>query len=101
MSEFRTANHFVAKCNLKHWATPDTRVWTYRTLVSHPNVPLWEQQTLSGISKHDHLYTSIVAGHESDEVERWFADEIESPAEPVLAKITTDSRLIPADWPIL
>jgi hypothetical protein len=99
--EFRTEQHFVAKCNLKRWATPDAFVWTYRTLVSHPNVPVWKRQRLSGIAKHDHLYTRVVAGRETDEVERWLADEIESPAEAVLEKIERDSSLTATDWAIL
>lgn len=101
MREFHSANHFVPKCSLRRWACPDTLVWTYRTLVSDPDVPLWRRQSPSAIAKHDHLYTRVVDGRESDDVERWFADQIESPAEAVLAKIEQDAPLTPADWAIL
>ncbi len=101
MSQFRSGNHFVAKSNLKRWAMPDTKVWTYRTLVSHARVPQWKPQSISGIAKHDHLYTSIVAGRESDEVERWFAEDIESPVQGVLERVANDARLSPTDWAAL
>jgi hypothetical protein len=73
----------------------------YRILVSHEKVPLWKESSIRGIAYHAHLYTRIVAGRESDEVERWFGREYETPAEEVMHKVTSNARLTPSDWTVL
>ena len=35
-------NHYVPQFYLRNWSTDGLRVFTYRLLASHPNVPLWE-----------------------------------------------------------
>ena len=39
-AEFREDNHFLPQMYLKGFARPDGKVYTYRTLVSHPKVPM-------------------------------------------------------------
>jgi len=92
-------NHYVSCGYLKRWAASSAgRVWTYRTLVPHDKVPLWKLSSPRGVAYHSHLYTKIVAGEESDEIERWFASEFEAPAEDSLKKATSDDRLSRDDW---
>ena len=43
----------------------------------------------------------MVAGVESDELERWIDKEYESPANAVLDKVVSEQRLSPDDWNIL
>lgn len=95
---FRRDNHYVARGYLKRFAASDGQVATYRILVSHPKVPLWKKNSTRGIAYHSHLYTRLVAGHESDEIEEWLAREFEAPAEEALHKATSDARLTPRDW---
>lgn len=97
-ASFRRDNHYVSSGYLKRWASPGGRIWTYRILVSHPGVPLWKSCAPRGVAYHSHLYTRIIAGQESDEIERWFDREFESPVDDVLHKATSDSPLTREDW---
>ena len=40
----------------------------------------------------------MVAGRESDDIEKWLNREFETPAEEALRKVTSDRRLTPDDW---
>lgn len=91
-------HHYIPRVYLKHWGATDGRVWSYRTLVSDPKVPLWKERSIRGIAYHSHLYTRVVADQETDEVERWLDREIENPAEEVLQKVISGARLTPLDW---
>ena len=93
----RRDNHYVPRAYLKRFATQE-RVWTYRTLVSHAEVPMWKQSSIRGVAYHSHLYTRIAAGQETDDMEKWLDKEFEAPAEEALRKATSDARLTPDDW---
>jgi Protein of unknown function (DUF4238) len=93
-----TDNHYVSRGYLKRWVSSDKRLYTYRLLVSHPEVPLWKKSSPRGVAKLSHLYTRIVAGHETDDIERWLNQDFESPAEEALHKVTENRRLTPEDW---
>jgi hypothetical protein len=95
---FHRENHFVPRMYLKPWELPDGKIWTYRILVPHKNVPLWKRASKKAVAWHSHLYTQMVAGQETDDVERWFDHEFENPAEEPLHKATSDKRLTPNDW---
>jgi hypothetical protein len=101
VNQLHVNNHFVPECYLKRWENSDGKVFVYRTLVEHENVRVWKPHSVSAIASQKHLYTQKISGHESDEVESWFAREFESPANEVLAKATTAGRLTPYDWEIL
>jgi hypothetical protein len=73
----------------------------YRTLVNHSNVPIWKSHSVSAIAYQKHLYTQIISGQESDELESWLDREFESPANVALNKATTESQLTAFDWEIL
>jgi hypothetical protein len=98
MTELRSDNHFVPKVYLKRWSTDGLRIWAYRTLVSHQNVPLWKLNSLRSIAFHSHLYTRFSANGETDEIERWLDKEFETPAEEALNKAISDKRLSSEDW---
>lgn len=98
VEEFHRNNHYVPQSYLKHWWDTDGRVWAYRVLVSHPNVPLWKRASVNGLGYHAHLYTRVVAGELSDEVERWLGANFESPAGAILQKVVDDADLTSQDW---
>lgn len=93
--------HFVPRLYLKRWSTPQNKIWTYRTLVSHAQVGLWRERSTKGVAFQEHLYTQIVDGRESADIEEWLDKEFEAPAEEALDKATSDRRLTPDDWRIL
>jgi len=96
--QFHRDNHFVPRMYLKPWEVPGGKVWAYKVLAPHENVPLWKRVSTKAVGWHSHLYTQVVAGRETDDVERWFDHEFESPAEEALHKATSDKRLTPDDW---
>ncbi len=91
-------NHYISQGYLKHWGYCANEVFVYRKLVSHENVPIWEKRAIKGIAYQQHLYTRKVAGKVSDELEKWFDQEFESPAEEVIQKVIANQRLTPEDW---
>lgn len=95
---FRRDNHYVPRGYLKRWASDGNRVWVYRTLVSHPKIPLWERKSIRGTAYHAYLYSRALAGGETDEFERWLDRTFEAPAEEALGKATSGARMTPDDW---
>src|SRR5206468_3102624 len=72
-------------------------VWVYRTLVPRKEVYSWEYCSTKSIAVRRDFYTSVADGKESDRIEKWLADEIETPAQSVLDKLTSGARLLPQD----
>lgn len=101
MSKLRTKNHFVPQCYLKQWADGDQNICEYQTLVSHKDVPVWRSRSPSGTGYQEHFYTQILSGKESDDFEKWLAEEFEAPVAPVINKVVNDKSLTPADWEVL
>jgi hypothetical protein len=95
---FHQDNHYVSCMYLKRFAAPSGHVLTYPILVAHQRVPVWRLRSIKGIAYRAHLYTRIVAGGQTDEMETWFNEEFETPAEEALSKATEDMRLTPSDW---
>jgi hypothetical protein len=94
-------NHFVPQSYLKRWEDAEQKVSVYKTLVSHFTVPNWKKYSVAAIAYHKHLYTQVLNGNESDELEKWFNREFEAPANCVLDKATQDEKLTKNDWNIL
>lgn len=90
--------HYVPCAYLKNWIAADGHLYSYRTLVSHSGVPLWKRSSPRGVAYHWNLYTRIVEGRESHDVEKWLDHEIERPAEDALQKAISGTRLAPSDW---
>ncbi len=95
---FREKNHYVPCMYLRGFAGPDERIYSYRTLVSDPGVPLWKPSSASGVGYHTHLYTAIIAGAQTDEFEKWLGLEVETPAAEPLRIATSEGNLTPQDW---
>jgi len=99
--QFRRDTHYVPRSYLKRWEADDRRVWTYRILVSNSNVPKWKAYSTKGIAYHSHLYTRIVGGEETDEIERWLDSEYENPVEPIIEMVLAQRKMCPKDWTTL
>lgn len=97
-SEFRKDNHYLSQSYLKRWKSSPKKVFVYRRLVSHENVPLWKEESIETFAYQEYLYTLRSNGVESDEIERRFADEFESPAESSIQNVLNEDRLTPDDW---
>jgi hypothetical protein len=98
--QLHVKNHFVPQFYLKKWEENEN-VFCYSTLVSHEQVPLWNKYQKSAIAYKKHLYTQVVSGQETDEIEVWFDRHFESPASEVIEKATNDRQLSKDDWKVL
>ena len=98
MNETRKEHHFVPQLYLKPWTNEEGRIWRYRLLVSTDSVPSWGSHTPRAIARQKHLYTQMISRNPQDEVERWFAEEFESPAVEPIHRAVTEQRLTSDDW---
>lgn len=98
---FSSNNHYVSQGYLKRWESSHKKVFVYRTLVAHNNVPKWKERSIKGIGYQKHLYTQLLSGSYSDEIERWFSEQYEDPAEKSILKAVSNSRLNREDWRLL
>lgn len=91
-------NHYTPRSYLNRWSSESGRhVWAYRLLVPTDRYPIWERRSTHGIAVHRDLYTSVATGEESTEVETWLSRSVESPAIPVLDRLTRGVPLIDDD----
>lgn len=95
---FSRANHYVPRLYLKRWADSQGKIWIYRLLTSHQNVPDWQQKSTKAVAHHAHLYTKVATTGLTDETERWLSAEFEDPAEESIAKVIANAKLKPEDW---
>lgn len=95
-------NHFVPRVYLRNFSSDGKQIWSYKILVPDSRIPPWN---LISISKkaavQKNLYTSMIGGKESDELENFLAQEVEAPAGAVILKIINNSPILKSDWEIL
>ena len=73
----------------------------YKLLVPHERMESWKLTSIRGLAKHEHLYTRIFGGTETDEIEHWLNTEFESPAQVALCKAVDGKRMCSDDWSTL
>lgn len=95
MSNISRDHHYIPQFYLKQWSNSNmSHIWEYKLLVSHVDVPEWQLASIKGaIGWHRDLYTGIIDEQEIDEVEHWFDQEIENPAQKIFEKINNNSKL--------
>jgi len=98
VTERKVDHHFLPRSYLRAWSADGRKVWTYRTLVSHSDVPLWKLQSIRSIAYHQNLYTRRIEGVDSHEFEEWLDREIETPAAGPLQKAIRGSDLSSGEW---
>lgn len=98
MSEITRCNHFVPQFYLRQWSEDGNRIWSYRLLVSHENVPEWSHVAIKSIGARMGLYTEVVDGKEADEFEQWVKSTFEDPAAEVLRDLSGGGALGAEEW---
>lgn len=98
LSGFRKNHHYVSQSYLKAWGDEYRNLSIYRILVSNDSVSLWQKLSIKSVAYHQHLYTRITAGSDSDELEKWMDQEIEAPAQKVLNRIRSYNTLTHDEW---
>ncbi len=99
--QFISKNHYLPEVYLRSFTDSVSKVRTYRTLVPHESVPEWRSYDPSGIGYYKNMYTYSTAQGFTDEFERWFEREFETPASEPIQKVKTGAQLTPQDWECL
>lgn len=94
-------NHYVPRLYLKHFASESGSIYSYRTLVSRPDVAEWKKVNVSGVGYQSHLYTRALSDGDSDEIEQWLNRDFETPAALSIEKVVNDKRLEKEDYRLL
>lgn len=94
-------NHYLSQLYLRQWESSGGKIWFYRTLVSHKNVPLWQEDFIKNTAFYTHLYSIVENGEIFDEMENWFNSQFETPGLKVVKKVLIGDLLKPFDWHIL
>lgn len=94
-------SHYVPCMYLKRFLGPHRHLFVYRLLVSRPQVPLWKECKESAIAYQRDLYTRLVLGQETDEVEAWLNKEFETPAEEAIERVIQNEELKSEHWFVL
>ena len=98
MQNIARDSHYVPQAVLRRWSLDGKNVYTYRILVSRPEIREWESKPIRGVAFQQDLYTVFGGGQELDEFERWINTEYEDPGLAAIDRLLTASRLRPADW---
>ncbi len=92
--QFKRDNHYIPQFYLKQWGNSEKKVWEYRLLVSHDEVPLWQLSSIKGsLGWHKDLYTGIENDAETDEIENWYEKVIENPAKHAIECVACNNKL--------
>jgi hypothetical protein len=87
MGQMKINNHYIPQMYLRNWSPDGKKVWVYRKLVSHENVPSWEKKSIENIGSLPRAYSHIRNNEETDAFENWLNQEVETPAKPVFEKV--------------
>lgn len=93
--QFTSKNHYLPEVYLNNFTDSEAKVRTYRTLVSHENIPEWRSYNPSGIGYYENMYTYSTAQGITDEFERWFHQEFENPASEPTGRQHPEHSLLP------
>lgn len=97
-SNITRESHYVPVATLRRWSEDGSRVWAYRLLVPHPNVPEWDLRSIRGLVRQTDLYTLFSGDREADDFEKFITREIEEPGQLAIEKLLSQPRLKPRDW---
>jgi hypothetical protein len=98
MNSITRDSHYVPQATLRRWSADGVNVSAYRLLVSHENVPVWEQRPVRALTHQRDLYTTFEGDQEGDEFETFITREIEEPGQEAIERLLAQQKLKPVHW---
>lgn len=92
------ANHFVPQGLMRRWSSDRVSLHTYSLLVPDTRMPQWALRSIKSLAMRRDLYTDSTGDQDSDETERWFANEIELPGLEASERLIHGNRLSRDEW---
>lgn len=86
-------NHYVPQFYLKNWSQDNNKIWVYSLLVPDKRVPYWSEESIEYVAKWNDFYTRSNGVNESDDFEKWFNREFETPAQPIIEKLINGKNI--------
>lgn len=97
MREISRRNHVVPKFYLKRWGDSNF-VWSYSFLVADQNIPKWKSVSIKKAAVIQNFYVKSEGISETDKLERWLNEEIETPVQEPIQKAINGIKLSPDEW---
>ncbi len=94
-------NHFLPQMYLKNWCNEQDKVFQYRKVVQHENVPIWKDYHPSAIGYSQYLYVNTQNGNPDDVLENWFDSNYEFPAKNSIDRVIRNEKLSRDDYKLL
>ncbi|EGQ8808859.1 hypothetical protein DLH87_25135 [Vibrio parahaemolyticus] len=94
-------NHFLPQMYLKNWCNEQDKVFQYRKIVQHENVPIWKDYHPSAIGYSQYLYVNTQNGNPDDVLENWFDSNYEFPAKNSIDRVIRNEKLSRDDYKLL
>ncbi|WP_181318372.1 DUF4238 domain-containing protein [Photobacterium kishitanii] len=94
-------NHFLPQMYLKNWCNEQGKVFQYRKVVQHENVPVWKDYYPAAIGYSQYLYVNTKNGCPDDILENWFDTNYEFPAKNSIEKVIRNEKLTKHDYKLI
>ncbi len=91
-------NHYLSQMYLKAWKNKKNEVYIYDLLVPNDNCPLWRSKPTRSVGSYDSMFVRLKDGIEVDDIEKWFRDRYETPAEKALEHAINDEVMAEEEW---
>lgn len=80
-------NHYVPQFYLRNWSQDGKKIWVYSLLVPHSKIPYWQEKSIDYTACWNDFYTIFNGEQETDDFEKWFNKEFETPTKPIINKL--------------
>ena len=90
-------NHYVSQMYLNTWAR-NHKVEVYDLIVPNEHYPTWNKKNVKNICSYNSMFVRLENEKEIDDIEKWFADQYETPVKESLTKAITGKTLTKEDW---
>lgn len=86
-------NHYVPQFYLKNWSLDGKQVYVYSILVSDARIPYWILRNIKSTAVWNDFYTRAEGEKETDDFEKWFDKEFETPVKKIFDNVLNNHEL--------
>lgn len=94
-------NHYIPRFYLKNWSLDGRNIYVYSLLVPNSSIKYWNCRSIKSTAVWNDFYTQMEEKAKTDEFEKWFDKEFESPSKIVFDKLNKGNKLNEDDSRVL
>lgn len=87
------ANHYVPQFYLKNWSQDGISIFVYSLLVPDSRLKYWKYGKIRSTAVWNDFYTRIEGKRETDDFEKWFNREFETPVKRAFEKLLSGNQI--------